>query len=364
MTDIIKPLAKVILLTKDAYDLIESFIQYYGYLFDMKNIIIVDNGSTNPHVLKVYEKYTQQGVTVITDRSPFHTANIFMTKHMLALKGTCEFIIPMETDEFIYMMPYQKEANYAVEREEVHAYLRSLPAETTIIRYGSFLASSVRTNDIAYKSNKNMYSDPPLQMTKFWDQNWDKIIVRADAFKQVAQWLHHVEVTYGQKITSDVLGLLHYHKTGARRDYERACALVAPEGHGYIPAELPIEIRMALAKYYINLNAPGYHRLRMYHEVCRRRQVAQFFQIIVGRYPSVAEMQPLMHISPFTETLLQYLIDNVQKYRNSPQAKQAASSIDEVLFYEPDVAYTFDIKQVAHRMEAIRNSQSAIQNHT
>ncbi len=353
-----KTLAKVILLTKDAYDLIDTFIQYYGYLFDLENLVIIDNGSTDPRVLQTYNKYSKQGVTIIVDRSPFHNANVFMTKYMTALKDSCEFIIPMETDEFMYLIPRQDETNYATDRDEIHAYLNALPKETTIIRYGAFLASSVRTQDLVYKENMNLYPDPPVQMTKFWDQNWDKIIVRADAFVQVTQWLHHVEVSYGEKITSDMLGLLHFHKTGARRDYERACALVSSEGHGYIPSNAPPEIRIALAKYYADVNAPGYHRLRMYHEVCRRRQVAEYFLIIVGRYPSITELRSIMHMPPLTEMILQHLIENVHKYRGSIEAASAVQKLDQLLFYEPDVAYAFEINQVANRIHLIRGQIS------
>ena len=101
-------IAKVVCVTKDEYDLIEDFIKYHAYLFGYENVVIVDNGSTHPEVLRVYEKYSKLGVDInyepIFDRDK---QNIIYGKYIEKNSHNCTFIFPIDTDEFIYYMPIQ-----------------------------------------------------------------------------------------------------------------------------------------------------------------------------------------------------------------------------------------------------------------
>jgi glycosyltransferase involved in cell wall biosynthesis len=349
-----KTLAKVILLSKDAYDTIESFIQFYGYLFDYENIVIIDNGSSDPRVLSVYERYKAKGIQVIVDKSNFMDAYLFMTNYMLDLKDTCEFILPMETDEFLFFIPKSNDMSYAISREDVHTYLQSIPKDVSIVRYGAFYASSVRTDDPNYIHH--MFANPPLQMKKFYNQGWDKILVRADAFMKVAQWLHHVDVSYGKKITSDTLGLLHFHETGKRRDWERSVALVCHGGCRYIDPRLPEFMQLLIARFYRDMHVPVYHRLDKFYQILRRKVVSEMFEILVGRLPSVQELNRILQQPVYVEETIESIIHNLHNYKIT---EVRPLTLEDLIFWEVTQAYTYEIRHVANRLQSLSESHFA-----
>ena len=98
-------LAKVIVYTKDEYDLIEDFLNYHGSIFGFSNLIVIDNMSSHPRVLEVYKKYVSLGVTVIHNthgsmRSMAATNTTVMSRIRQCFPKT-KYLIPLDTDEFI-----------------------------------------------------------------------------------------------------------------------------------------------------------------------------------------------------------------------------------------------------------------------
>jgi hypothetical protein len=94
---------KIFTVTKNEFDLINEFILYYGSIFGFENIIIIDNGSDDQRVLNTYEKYkTLFGITVYTELgyNKNDQGNHF-TKIMSIYKDSCDFLIGLDTDEFM-----------------------------------------------------------------------------------------------------------------------------------------------------------------------------------------------------------------------------------------------------------------------
>ena len=190
-------LAKVILITKDEHDLIADFLAFYGGLFGRENVVVVDNGSdtgasgasrasrASEAVQAAYREHRAAGGEVRVDARPFVDAVRFMGEHMRSLVGTCEFILPLETDEFVFLMDRAGDAGYATAREDVEAALRALPDDVSVLRYGAFLGSSVDPAEAGYRDGA--YGRPARQITRFHDQGWDKVIVRASRFESMAQ---------------------------------------------------------------------------------------------------------------------------------------------------------------------------------
>jgi hypothetical protein len=267
-----------------------------------------------------------------------------MTKHMQALRESCEFIMPMETDEFLFWIPKASDKSYRLLREDVHAYLNSLPKNVSVVRYGAFYASSVQTTDKDYQAN--MYANPPKQMTKFWNQDWDKILVRADAFEQVKQWLHHVDVSYGEKITSDTLGLLHFHDTGSKREWERSMALVSLNGYGYIDFRMPENLQYLIASFYAKRHVPIYHRLEKFANKLFRKLVIESFHLLIGRLPSLQELKAIIQASSESvEKAIEYILIHLPLYR---QTEVRVLSTDALVFWEPSQSFAYEIHHVAN----------------
>lgn len=222
---------KVLLLTKDEHDMIEDFISYYSYLFGMTNLVIVDNNSTNQHVLDVYEKYKQQGMTVITEVRPFGEANQFMTQHIHQLIQRCpdtEWVLCFETDEFMF---WTSDMNAVIEPQTIRNYfMNEIPEDVTYLRYEKFWGSIVDPEQLGDHYKDGVVDSPILHLTKFYNQNWDKFAVRAKAFVAITQWFHQASVSYGKPTVCKELGLLHYHNTGKQRIYEKACRVMESLG--------------------------------------------------------------------------------------------------------------------------------------
>lgn len=280
-------LAKVIVIAKDEYDLIGDFLRFYGELFGRENVVVVDNGSRadDERVQAEYRAHVAAGGEVRVDVRPFADAARFMGEHMRGLRGRCEFILPLETDEFIFMLDRAADAGYATARADVEAALRAIPADVSVVRYGAFYGSAVDPADAGYE--RGAYTRPARQLTRFYDQGWDKIIVRASRFEGMTQWCHHAAVSGGRKETSAALGLLHFHDAGLRRVVEKSVPVV--EAYGYLRgAETLDEQLRALAPLMGAPIACG-HKLNYLGRHLRRTAALRAFRGRLGRLPDSAE---------------------------------------------------------------------------
>ena len=281
-----KVLAKVILLTKNEVDLIEDFVTFYALLFGYENIVIVDNMSSDSKVLQYYEDILLKGVTVIKEPRQFALATCFMTEHMRTIKDTCEFMFPLETDEFLFLPRQNK-----ITRESVHNFLKALPVNVSIIRYGHFWGSVVNPSDSTYENN--YYSKPPRQMSHFYDQNWDKSIVRSSTFLKVQLWCHKMECTTGAQITCSDVGLLHFHNYGFRKKIERSIPVI--QGYDYIDLKAPIIQQYEQAQ--LCCNGLCGHKVKYYMVYLQRKIIIDTFKKHIGRLPLHEEIKYYMNNS-------------------------------------------------------------------
>lgn len=108
MGDRTKSLAKIVVFTKDEYDLIHDFLEYHGLVFGHENIVVVDNGSTHPEVLRVYEHFSALGTVVVKDTRSVQCHSDILNARMTGLRTSCHYLIPLDTDEFIVIDPISR----------------------------------------------------------------------------------------------------------------------------------------------------------------------------------------------------------------------------------------------------------------
>jgi hypothetical protein len=186
-------------------------------------------------------------------------------------------------------MKHTGDAAYATNREDVLAYLTSVPDDVSVIKYGAFYGSAVDPSDPAYSCG--VYPRPAAQMTHFYDQGWDKLIVRASAFDGMLQWCHHTKTTSGKTLTSDSLGLLHFHETGFRRQVESAVRVI--DSYRYVDRTADMGRQFAQTSELLRLGVACGHKVEYYDTYLRRRMVLDAFRRVAGRLPvSVSEMAP------------------------------------------------------------------------
>lgn len=228
-------LAKVFVITKDEYDLIEDFIMYYSKLVGLENIVIIDNNSTHPKVLSVYDKYLSLGLGALHKHSsPMQLNGNLMSQYLHMYKPHCKFMIPLDTDEFIFLL------NAPITKENFEKELLSIPDDVSVIRFNNLYASVPDPTSPSFVGFKHVR--PAKNITNFYEQNWDKVFVRADPFQSIVLGNHNASVAYGKKQTSSSLALLHFHETGCMRQFERA--FLALQSYNYMSpsAEAPTQL--------------------------------------------------------------------------------------------------------------------------
>jgi hypothetical protein len=231
-----KTLCKIFCLTRDEYDLVTSFVDYHAALFGHENIVLIDNGSTNPDVLSIYAQLKNQGVTIVSvpARQKLHWKRDAITTVMNGYKDACDYLIPLDTDEFLCWVNPETNQPYC-NADRIKQTLQALPQEASLFKIPLEFRSLVNPKDNGYENYK--YTCPPRQINNFWplvDQRLDfgpKSFFRASAFVQGEDGNHHGDVAFGETALTQ-LGLFHFHHTGSKRSYERARQLM--EAHDLV----------------------------------------------------------------------------------------------------------------------------------
>jgi hypothetical protein len=197
---------KVLCLTKNEYDVIERFIQYYGFLVGFDNVHIIDNGSTNPLVLDVYDKYRKLGLHVLTDVFPWSQKEVCarMTAHARSLE--CDWLLPVDTDEFVVWD---------------NLVTTLITTKFDLLHFLVF-ESAVDVLHSNYKDGA--FIDPVLNITNFKPVNVSKFIVRKKAFINFTLYLHSAQIN--GIATNTALPLLHFCNTGSRRIFEKSREMI------------------------------------------------------------------------------------------------------------------------------------------
>jgi hypothetical protein len=289
-----------VVLSRDEYDLIEDFLAYYSRLLGgASNIVLIDNDSKDSRVLRVYEKYVSQGM-VLEQTGPGVVLSLhaqIMTNAIKRHRGRADFIMPLDTDEFLY---FPSSTNGVLSIEEARGvldnHLASLAPNVGVLRYHSVLASVPDSQSVDYVDHRHVR--PARSIIHFRDQGWDKLIVRSEAFLAISQGNHHSQIRSGYTVlTSSVLGLLHYHETGAARQRERC--IMSMTGYGQLPPPLRfvddasdqvtnLWHQIEHCDAVIRKQTFGGHRVEQFRVFLRRELVCrEYARLTGGRLPDV-----------------------------------------------------------------------------
>ena len=293
---------KIFCVTKNEYDLIEHFIVYYGYLFGYNNIIIIDNNSTHKLVLEIYEKYVKLGIKVVYESDYTGTGQGDMfTKYMSLEKLTCDFLLGLDTDEFLFSYDDLKKGNDPFCKEKILQIFNSYNVNDTsfkIISYPSSVTDKLNKNYI-----NNQMINPATEMVYFTDYylpitegnieltrtSIEKYFARSNAFINTDNGNHILRTNYGNAVYSK-LGLLHFENTGKRRYFERAKSVI--DGYGYFSTSQDISIQIdILASKAVESWGYGYHKVKIYYIVLLRKYVLELFITYIKRLPLLEELQ-------------------------------------------------------------------------
>jgi hypothetical protein len=122
---------------KNEGGLLESWIQYHGRLAAYQDIIIVDNGSTDPETIRVLDRAERLGVVVdraFASKADFDQKHAVMSGKIAAAQqtGQFDFIFPLDADEFLVLAADDQTA--LVDIESIGKELRPHLAANTYFR--------------------------------------------------------------------------------------------------------------------------------------------------------------------------------------------------------------------------------------
>lgn len=285
-------LAKIFVFTRDEYDLIGDFLSYHGALFGYENIVVVDNNSTHPSVLRTYDAFRKLGCEIVQDARNMNHFPRILTENMLRHRGTARFLIPLDTDEFIF----HKDPG-----GDVRQSLSSIDdTQMSIIRFQEVYESVADPDHVGYVKHK--HTRPAREITRFKVQGWDKVFFSSHYFRAVSHGNHDGITTGGSRLLSPNLCLLHFHNTGRRRQLERCLVSIRGYVHLNMSHVDTMTTRMdhmesVLREAEATLRGVGLvggHRIEHFYAIMTRRWVVQVFHGVTGKYPSIQYVNKIL----------------------------------------------------------------------
>ena len=242
-------IARIFSVSKNETDLIEDFIIYHGKIFGFENVIIIDNGSTCKIVLDIYSKYKKKGLIVEKELGyDGLSQGKHFTKYMKKYSLNCEFLIGLDTDEFIY-------------NGTIINTLKSLPKKYTKFIVKKYMASFPDKSDIKYIDYK--FNRPASNINTFIKEEAipQKCFFRSRSFISTVNGCHNGKVLKGDTKYINDIEYYHFHSTGKKRSIERSKCII--DGYKYTNLNYPIFQQL---KDMINIkpNSPGIHRVSEY----------------------------------------------------------------------------------------------------
>ena len=286
---------KIFLMTKNEELLIEDWIKYHGFLFGFENIHIID-GSNSQRVFDIYGKYEPKGLNIHYSNANLNEVTDVINDLMHKHKGENNFLIKMDTDEFLaYRRPslflnlhsaskaptlsrsYWRKclskiftAGYYMECKCMDVLYQDKQLRNDEFR--NFLKKLPITGQ-RYKANFTMFSipknkdvqDPCSEITSFMpiQHYFWKSFFHSKSFRSVDAGGHGgvTDNNKGEILTG--LTIIHYHAISVEDSLRRTRQVLI--SHGYIGDGDGLELcRKKLLKVKASTNWTSHHRVGLY----------------------------------------------------------------------------------------------------
>jgi hypothetical protein len=306
---------KIVCTSRNEYDLVEDFILYHSAIVGFEHLVLVDNGSDHPDIPDLLERFRTWGVEVIEapERTGGAWQNVLMTKIIHQIKDQCDYVVPIDTDEFLVCYD-DVLAKKPFSKERILKQFQLLSDEASLIKFPLTFNSIVNPEDASYQ--RGVYKRPAQDIKHFepvynYRLKWGaKSFFKAQTFDWVNEGNHHGNVTSGEVALSG-LGLFHFHYTGAKRLFERASQMV--DASTLIDRQLPLEEQLTLCEQpYEGVNR---QRREEYHQFLLRRWVVEKFVTQHYTLPSLKTLNQLTQLRTW-----QVIADHIRQMEVPPVA--------------------------------------------
>jgi hypothetical protein len=282
---------KLFLMTKNEIELLEDWLKYHGYLFGLENIHVLD-GSDDQRVFDIYDKYKPLGLRVHFSSVGLNGLADELTLLMHAHKGSNNFLIKLDTDEFLaHTLPVDIGPEGRLSRtlhDRYHAAHRAegglskwLIESVFDITHGNKKLCSANFTDFfealpitgqRYKASLTTWSvpqckyvaHPARELVEFTQLQFThlKSYFHSESFLSADLGSHSGVSTNNRGVVDTGLTLIHYHSTSVEDSVRRARQVLV--SHEYIDVSDAIEIqRKKLSKLRVQ-GCDSYHKIDLY----------------------------------------------------------------------------------------------------
>lgn len=226
----------IVLMTRNEWPLLQSWVQYHTRLVGARNVYIVD-GSDSPGVLRFLAGAAEGGVTVLRTSANLNALEDLLTHVMWEIRDTADFVIKLDTDEFLALRG--SAGGVEASPADFAAYLTSLPVTGGKYKVG-YVTESLPSEpcDAATSAALQSTRFSALQPTGF------KTFFLGATFQSVDLGSHFGAAVHPFDAITPLateLVVVHFHSQCFELTMENNVkALVS---HGYISADDPVEVQ-------------------------------------------------------------------------------------------------------------------------
>lgn len=300
----IVPNMVIFLMTKNEKELIEDWLKYHGYLFGFANLNVID-GSDDPEIDLIYQKYIEKGVTVHKSKTNLNGLAEELTRRMREFNGKNKFLIKLDTDEFLAHTYPTNLVDRPFSWFRPIARLRGL----TTLRFHKSQVSKVKKDTKAYQRlavsgirgvvaslpishkrykllfctfsipKQRFQKHPARSITKFSQvfSSDFKSFFHSDSFVSVDLGSHQGESFDNDGFIETGLAIIHFHATSVEDSMRRAKRVLV--SHEYIEHSDPIETQMQKLSELYDRPILSSHRIKMYFDYLSSIQASQEYDI-------------------------------------------------------------------------------------
>lgn len=278
---------KIFLMTKNEFELLEDWLRYHGYLFGYQNIYVID-GSDEERVIEIYQRYEKLGLNVFYSKAKLDGLASELTQLMQVHKGKNNFLIKLDTDEFLaYSKQFKVRSSDSIEsplrrdyssdkmKHRISKFLLSYAHKNDkphIDNFSQFFASLPITGQ-RYKASltawsiprKEYLAQPARELTQFTPNHFThfKSFFHSESFVEVDLGCHLGVSTQNDGVLDTGLIILHYHSTSIDDSARRAKQVLV--SHEYIEATDSIEQqRCKLLEIQSHGDVASFHKINFY----------------------------------------------------------------------------------------------------
>ena len=270
---------KIFLMTRNEGLFIESWIKYHGDLFGFENLYIID-GSDKESIFEIYRKYEKHGLNVFHTDANLNKLEGVINEQMHQNKGENNFLIKMDTDEFLVHANLSGLNNlrYKLARkfERKASSLSKILLPKLDLRNDHFkkMFKSLPITGQRYEAPDILFSmpkledvdDPLLEITTFFkklDEPNGKSFYHSDSFISTDLGGHKGTTTKNKRFIRSPLAVVHYQGISVENTIRSAKQVLI--SHGYINEEDDCE---TAKKKLLELNKKGdylsFHKVTFY----------------------------------------------------------------------------------------------------